>query len=102
MQIHGELPEEWQNKPQVPSQWEWIYSAFFDLATCRSVGFGVGPIPWTALRMYADDLELDEEEFYFFKRCVAAMDKKYMSLLNDPKGAAKNDAKTNTPFRKRR
>jgi hypothetical protein len=32
---------------------ELYYGAFLDLTTCRSVGFGAGPIPWSAINDYA-------------------------------------------------
>lgn len=39
------------------------YEAFFDLTTCRGMGFGsVGPIPWTAIVEYARFYRFDEEQ----------------------------------------
>ena len=35
--------------------------AWHDLGTCRQVGMGVGPIPWTAVMQWAQIEGLDDE-----------------------------------------
>lgn len=35
--------------------------AYVELSTCRSVGFGIGPIPWLAMLEWARHHELDRE-----------------------------------------
>lgn len=46
--------------------------AYYELDSCRSIGMGEGPIPWTALDQWAARLGLDEEErgdlFYLVRR----------------------------------
>lgn len=56
---------------------ELYFDAFMDLSSCRQLGMGgVGPIPWTAMKAYADDFGLDEdareELYYLMKRMDAA------------------------------
>ena len=45
--------------PDMPPGWDWIWEAWIDLSSCRMVGFGVGPIPWTAMKAWADDKNLN-------------------------------------------
>ena len=56
------------------------WSAFVDLSTDRQMGFGVGPIPWSALDMYARRYGLDDpDEFDRFKRLVRALDGTFLA-----------------------
>ena len=43
---------------------EWLWNAYIELSSCRPVGFGFAPIPWTAFQLYiaANKLDSDEEE----------------------------------------
>ena len=41
---------------------EWYMTAFRDLSSCRSLGMGLGPIPWTAIEAYAYANDLDDYE----------------------------------------
>ena len=38
----------------------WLYTAFLDLSSCRSMGVAIGPIPWTAIQAYANEWDLVE------------------------------------------
>ena len=45
----------------------------------RQLGMGVGPIPWMAIRDYADYLEIDDDcEFLRFETIIQAMDGAYL------------------------
>ena len=85
-QSTGMLPKQWQNSPKVEDRYEWLFTAFFELTSCRSVGFGVGPIPWTAMKLYADYLELDETEFYFMRIVLSRLDAVYIDIMTPSKG----------------
>lgn len=50
----------------------WVLDAFRDLATCRPVGFGPSPIPWTAIHDYASANGVRDEDR--FVRLIRAMD----------------------------
>jgi hypothetical protein len=54
------------------------YSAFWDLSTCRQVGFGIGPIPLTAIWEYADRKGLDEGETDDLVDYMREMDGEYV------------------------
>lgn len=57
---------------------EFYFFAFKDLNTCRSAGFGLGPIPWIAVNDYAirHGLNNEEAEDLFF--VIDSLDYEYM------------------------
>lgn len=72
------IPDRIQNAPTLAPGLYLYYLAFQELSTCRSAGFGVGPIPWMAIDRWAVAAELDMEQredlFYFVHR----MDQAYI------------------------
>lgn len=56
------LPDKIQNAPELEPGLELYLRAFYELDSCRSVGMGEGPIPWTAMEQWATSLGMDEEE----------------------------------------
>lgn len=68
-----------ERKPDLTG-YEWIWEAFFELGTCRSIGMAIGPIPWTAIRDYRIDHDMDVEESYILSNCIRAMDRKWLEL----------------------
>lgn len=67
------LPEKIRNAPSLELGLDLFYVAFMDLTSCRAVGFGEGPIPWTATRIMADEElglagEQREDLFYYIGR----------------------------------
>lgn len=57
-----------------PSWAAWCMAAFYDLDTCRSVGFDIGPIPWTAINAWAIEHGLTGEVRRVFVAVVRRMD----------------------------
>lgn len=61
--------------PELYPQWAAICMvAFHDLATCRSVGFDIGPIPWTAINAWAAEHRLGGETRRVFVTVIRRMD----------------------------
>lgn len=58
---------------------ELYWYAFFELSTCRSVGFAPGPIPWTAVMDYAQAFGLDDVQTHLLVRFVRAMDGAFLN-----------------------
>lgn len=57
------------------------WNAFFNLTTERSSGFGLGPVPWSAIDGYARRYQVtDEAQFDVLVRFIRAMD---ATLLED-------------------
>jgi hypothetical protein len=83
------LPKAIADAPELELGLELFYLAFMDLTTCRSMGFGEGPIPWTAVRDYCDDMELvgDQRDDMFAH--IRMMDTVY---LNHRASKAKKEA----------
>lgn len=75
------LPNKIANAPQLLQGLELFYIAFMDLNSCRSMGFGEGPIPWTAIRQMADEeLGLVEEQRSDLFFHIAKMDSAYLKF----------------------
>jgi hypothetical protein len=65
------------------------WDAFNNLTSERAFGMGVGPIPYSAIRRYADEFEIrSRDEFAFFSGIMQALDSEYLALINKPKGEA--------------
>lgn len=73
------IPERILNAPALLPGLEFYYTAFLELSTCRSAGFGVGPIPWTAVNDYATRLGLTDDEFEGFSVVLKRLDAAYVS-----------------------
>ena len=63
--------------------YEWLYEAFVMLTTCRSMGMGAGPIPWTAIDRYADAEGLGEDDRYLLTAVILHMDKVYLDWVSE-------------------
>jgi len=79
--VHGSLPGQWQDKPELTDREEWFFEAFFELNTTRSLGFGIGPIPWTALLAYSQEMGLCDDEFDEFRYLITALDTEYREII---------------------
>ena len=55
------------------------YEAFTELSTCRSQGFGTGPIPWTAIDRYGDRHGFTGEGFDYLVCMVRALDDTFLA-----------------------
>jgi hypothetical protein len=78
--IKGMIKED-DKEPDV-GPYSFYLAAFNELGTCRQVGMGLGPIPFTSIvsyfNLYGEGI-LDFEDFLYIIRC---MDSKFMSLVN--------------------
>lgn len=72
------LPKRIQDAPQLQLGLELFYDAFWDLNGCRTFGMGMGPIPWTAIKDFAQAFEFDEEQFDDLYYYVRRMDDAYL------------------------
>jgi hypothetical protein len=67
------------NAPQLLMGLEMYYEAFTELSTCRQVGMGMGPIPWTAIDRYGDRYGFQGEGFEYLVRMVRALDDVFLA-----------------------
>jgi hypothetical protein len=75
---------------------DFYFSAFSELSTTRQAGFGVGPIPFTAIVDYSRLFEI--EDFEEFSYVIRRMDQVYLELNDQEKKAVD---KGNSPNAKR-
>lgn len=72
------LPQRIQNAPELTLGLDFYYTAFLDLTTCRTQGYGTeGPISWLTINQYLNERGIEEEEqredlFYHIQRLDAA------------------------------
>jgi hypothetical protein len=53
---------------------EWLWEAYLSLNSCRSYGLSVGPIPWSAIEMYAASESLTQSERFLLHTVIRKMD----------------------------
>ena len=76
------IPEWLQNEPLLLPGDEFYMSAFYELSTCRSYGWTLGPIPWRDIIFYAQYAGLEEDLLPVFVRSLRAMDTVYMEYID--------------------
>ena len=72
------IPDKILNAPVLREDLSFYMIAFNDLSTCRAIGMAEGPIPWTAVREYASQYQLDEDEFESMVFIIQKMDSEYL------------------------
>lgn len=79
------------------------YEAFTELSTCRSVGFGTGPILWTAINQYGMRHGFVGEGFEYLVRMVRALDDAFLAYSHKKAKAeqAREDIRNAGPERVR-
>jgi len=82
------LPDRIANAPQMYLGLELYYDAFWELGSCRALGWSVGPIPWVAINDYAVAFDLDEEQRETLSYMVRVLDQAYLGY-HAPKPAGK-------------
>jgi len=89
LKMRKPLPKKIQNAPELNLGLELYWNAFWDLSTCRSTGFGAGPIPWLAILEYTRTFEFDEEQQEDAFYLVRVMDNAYLNHHADKEGTDK-------------
>lgn len=72
------LPAKIRNAPELQIGLELYFDAFFELSTCRQVGFGLSPIPWSAIREYALTYGLDDVQTEDLTHHIRTMDEAFL------------------------
>jgi len=62
-----------ENRPEIDGV-EWLWNAYIELSTCRPVGFGFAPIPWTAIQLYIAVNKLNGEDEELLNHCISTLD----------------------------
>lgn len=75
------MPEFLTSEPLLLPGDEFYITAFYELSTCRSYGWSLGPIPWRDIIYYADFAVLDEDLLPVFVQSIRAMDTVYLEYV---------------------
>jgi len=75
-----DIPPRIAGAPELEAGAEIWMLAFRQLTTERQIGWGVGPIPWSAIAAWAEEWELDEEQASDLAYYVRRMDREYIRL----------------------
>lgn len=71
------IPERIKNAPELRIGLQLFMTAFMDLHSCRPAGFGLSPIPWTAIHDYCERLDIIGEQREDLLYHVQALDDAY-------------------------
>lgn len=84
------LPDALANAPFLLQGLEHFYLAFQELSSCRPVGMGIGAIPWTAIREYAQQENFVGEDYEEFMYMIREMDNAWLEYQNEKAKAARD------------
>jgi len=77
-----ELPDAWKHPVNPARELEWVWNAFMELTTCRSIAFSLGPIPFLAIKEYALLFNITGLRFDLFNKLIRAMDRVFLDKAN--------------------
>lgn len=80
------LPKKIQDAPELYFGSLLYYDAFLELNTCRPSGWGIMPIPWTAIIAYADEHGLLGEQRESLLSIIRQVDQKWLEHLSKKEG----------------
>lgn len=78
MQRKLPLPDRIKDAPDLELGLELYLGAFWDLDSCRPLGWAEGPIPWTVIEQYAQLNELEGEQREMLHYHVRQLDNAYL------------------------
>lgn len=94
------MPDGFANRPELTPLEVFYWTAFRDLGTERQIGMGLGPIPWSSARAYADLNSIcDPDDFDNFWTIIGTVDAEYLKSQNEkstPSKPAKSGDKIET------
>lgn len=75
------IPPEIANAPSLMPGLDLFYNAWLELSTCRSIGMVPGPIPWTAIHMYARHYQMTFQQEERLVQVVRILDNEYLKSV---------------------
>lgn len=78
-----ELPSWFLEAPEPEVQDQFYLQAFWELHTCRSFGFDLGPIPWRDIIRYGEYQRLDDDVLRLFVYIIRELDDAYLGFRAD-------------------
>jgi hypothetical protein len=95
----GPIPQVILDAPELQIGLEWTYSAFGKLTTCRQIGMGIGPIPWTAINEFCVKHQLNSDDQDDFEYLIEQMDDAYVQHMNKKAERDKTMSTSRTPLK---
>jgi hypothetical protein len=78
-----EAPQQLYQQPELTDVESYYLDVFYILSSERSIGMSLGPIPYSAIRSYADEHDIvNRDEFDYFFGILRVLDAEYISLAN--------------------
>lgn len=77
-----EAPAAFYEREDINPAWLFHWEAFNDLSSERQIGMGVGPIPRSAVKAYAEEFDIVGDAFDKFYRIIRAVDLEYLKQVN--------------------
>lgn len=74
--------------PVISREAMWFWTAFGHLGGDRNSGMGLAPIPFTAMRAYADEYRLRGHEREAFFEIIRTVDSEYIAMTEAKRKAA--------------
>jgi hypothetical protein len=96
------LPEQLQNPPVLEEYLQLYMKAFRHLSTCRQMGMGPGPIPWTAVVEYARIQAFDSVQTEALHYHVERLDGAYLSFCDRQIKRETKPTETKPPVKKQK
>lgn len=75
------IPESIRNAPVLDDLYYLYWFSFWDLNSCRNLSMGYCPIPWTAIREYAEFHNIDD--FEEFKEIIMKFDERFYEIIRE-------------------
>jgi hypothetical protein len=73
-------------QPEILEAAEFYWQAFNELSSDRSMGMGLGPIPYSSIRAWADEHGVTgRDDFDFFHGVIRGVDTEFLAVMNAPK-----------------
>jgi len=80
------FPDAIANAPDLRVGLGLFWEAFWELDSCRSLGMGIGPIPWLAVNEYCTVLQIVGDQRFDMYYHIRELDKAYIEHINKDKG----------------
>lgn len=79
----GETPQAFLDRPPIPTpEVDFLLTAFRTLSGFRgSNGFGLNPLSYSDVVLYADRVGLDRQAEFFFVEAMSAMDQAFLDIM---------------------
>lgn len=79
------VPEPFLDQPEILPESMFYWSAYCNLVTERQIGMGIGPIPISKAREYAEREGISDREWDDFWGIIREVDADHIRLINKPK-----------------